>query len=86
MEYIIEKLEQYTAQKPDEAILFDDAHSKGITYAQLQDMRKRELRFCTLSKERVRASRSTGRGTPAPCLLRSCPATLSAGRSPAPTL
>ena len=38
MEYIIEKLEQYTAQKPDEAILFDDAHSKGITYAQLQDM------------------------------------------------
>ena len=38
MEYIIEKLEQYTAQKPDEAILFDDAHSKGITYSQLQDM------------------------------------------------
>ena len=38
MDYIIEKLEQYTAQKPDEAILFDDAHTKGITYAQLQDM------------------------------------------------
>ena len=38
MEYIIEKLKQYTAQKPDEAILFDDANSKGITYAQLDEM------------------------------------------------
>ena len=38
MEYIIEKLAQYTRMKPDEAILFDDAHSRGITYAQLQDM------------------------------------------------
>ena len=35
---IIEKLEQYTREKPGEAILFDDAHSKGITYAQLEDM------------------------------------------------
>ena len=35
---IIEKLEQYTCEKPGEAILFDDAHSKGITYAQLEDM------------------------------------------------
>ena len=38
MEYIIEKLAQYTRMKPDEAILFDDAHSRGITYAQLLDM------------------------------------------------
>ena len=38
MEYIIEKLRQYTEKKPDEAILFDDAHSKGITYRQLEDM------------------------------------------------
>ena len=38
MEYILEKLEQYTKEKPDEAILFDRAHTKGITYAQLQDM------------------------------------------------
>ena len=38
MEYIIEKLRQYTAKKPDEAILFDDAHSKGVTYAQMEDM------------------------------------------------
>ena len=37
MDYIIEKLKQYTARKPDEAILFDDAHSKGITYAQLRE-------------------------------------------------
>lgn len=35
---IIEKLEQYTREKPGEAILFDDTHSKGITYAQLEDM------------------------------------------------
>lgn len=47
--------------------------------------RKAGLRFCTLSLERVRASHSTGRGAPAPCLLRSCLATRSAGRSPAPT-
>ena len=45
MEYIIEKLEQYTAEKPDEAILFDDAHAKGVTYAQLQDMSGRVYAF-----------------------------------------
>ena len=38
MSYIIEKLKQYTADKPDEAILFDDAHSKGISYARLDEM------------------------------------------------
>ncbi|MBQ3264135.1 MAG: AMP-binding protein [Ruminococcus sp.] len=35
---ILELLEQYTAQNPNGAILFDDAHSKGVTYAQLDDM------------------------------------------------
>ena len=38
MEYILEKLKKYTERKPDEAILFDDAHAKGITYAQLDDL------------------------------------------------
>ncbi len=38
MKYIIEMLEEYARQKPDEAILFDETHSKGITYAQLEDM------------------------------------------------
>ena len=38
MSHILELLEQYTAQDPNAAILFDDAHSKGVTYAQLDDM------------------------------------------------
>jgi len=38
METIIEKLQKYTKQDPDAAILFDDAHPKGITYAQLDDL------------------------------------------------
>ena len=38
MENILELLEQYTAKNPNAAILFDDAHSKGVTYAQLDDM------------------------------------------------
>ena len=38
MEYILEKLERYARRKPDEAILFDDAHSKGVTYSQFQEM------------------------------------------------
>ena len=36
--YIIEQLEQFTQESPTKAILFDDTHSKGITYAQLDDM------------------------------------------------
>ena len=36
--YIIEQLEQFTQESPAKAILFDDSHSKGITYAQLDDM------------------------------------------------
>ncbi|MBQ7500472.1 MAG: AMP-binding protein [Clostridia bacterium] len=35
---ILELLEQYTAKTPNAAILFDEVHSKGVTYAQLDDM------------------------------------------------
>ena len=38
MSFIIETLKRYTAEKPDEVILFDDAHAKGITYARLDEM------------------------------------------------
>ena len=36
--YIIEQLAAFTAESPNNAILFDEAHSKGITYAQLDDL------------------------------------------------
>ena len=39
--YIIEKLAAYTAESPNTAILFDEAHNKGITYAQLDDISAR---------------------------------------------
>ena len=35
---ILELLKQYTQTSPNTAILFDEAHSKGITYAQLDDL------------------------------------------------
>lgn len=35
---IIELLEQYTKEKPSAAILYDDAHTKGVTYDQFDDM------------------------------------------------
>lgn len=38
MSDILERLQQYTAEDPNAALLFDEAHSKGITYAQLDDM------------------------------------------------
>lgn len=38
METIIQVLERYTQQEPNAAILFDDAHAKGLTYAQLDEM------------------------------------------------
>ena len=38
MNTIIETLERYVAETPDEAILFDESHGKGITYAQMDDM------------------------------------------------
>ena len=38
METIIERLQRYTEMNPGAPILFDDAHTKGVTYAQLDDM------------------------------------------------
>ena len=38
METIIERLQRYTGMNPGAPILFDDAHAKGITYAQLDDL------------------------------------------------
>ncbi|MBR0235611.1 MAG: AMP-binding protein [Clostridia bacterium] len=38
METIINKLQKYTAEDPNAAILYDEAHSNGITYAMLDDM------------------------------------------------
>jgi len=38
METIIQRLQNYTAQRPNAAILFDEVHTKGITYAMLDDM------------------------------------------------
>ncbi len=38
MDYILDKLQDYTAKNPNAAILFDDAHSKGLTYAQFDEM------------------------------------------------
>ena len=35
---IIELVEQYTKEKPTAPILFDEAHSKGVTYGQLDDV------------------------------------------------
>lgn len=35
---IIQLLEDYTRQSPNASILFDEAHSKGISYSQLDDM------------------------------------------------
>ena len=44
---ILELLEQYTREKPNAAILFDEAHSKGITYAQLDDLSGRVYAYLT---------------------------------------
>ncbi len=38
LETIIERLQRYTGMNPGAPILFDDAHAKGITYAQLDDL------------------------------------------------
>ena len=38
METIINKLQEYTAQDPGAEILYDETHSGGITYAQLDEM------------------------------------------------
>lgn len=36
--YIIEQLAEFTAKSPNSAILFDEVHNKGTTYAQLDDI------------------------------------------------
>ena len=38
METIIDKLQRYTEMNPGAPILFDEAHAKGVTYAQLDDL------------------------------------------------
>ena len=38
MAKIVDSLARYTAETPNSAILFDEAHNKGITYTQLDDM------------------------------------------------
>ncbi len=38
MSNILERLQQYTAEDPGAVILYDEAHAKGISYAQLDDM------------------------------------------------
>ena len=38
METILHKLKQYTQQSPNSPILYDDVHTKGVTYAQLDEM------------------------------------------------
>ena len=38
MSTILEMLQKYTAENPNVPILFDDVHSKGITYAQFDEM------------------------------------------------
>ena len=35
---ILQMLEKYTAENPNASVLFDEAHTKGITYAQLNDL------------------------------------------------
>ncbi len=34
----LQMLEKYTAENPNASVLFDEAHTKGITYAQLNDL------------------------------------------------
>ncbi|MBR4256740.1 MAG: AMP-binding protein [Clostridia bacterium] len=38
METIIQKLQQYTKEDPNATILYDEAHTNGISYAKLDDM------------------------------------------------
>ncbi len=42
---ILQMLEEYTKQTPNAAILFDEAHTKGITYAQLDDLSGRVFAY-----------------------------------------
>ena len=38
MTNILALLEQYTQKNPNASILYDDAHTKGVTYAQFDNM------------------------------------------------
>ena len=49
--YIIELLEKFTQETPTKAILFDDTHSKGVTYAQLDEMSGRVYNY--LKKQNI---------------------------------
>ena len=48
--YIIEQLAEFTAKSPNSAILFDEAHNKGITYAQLDDISGRVYAYLKQNK------------------------------------
>lgn len=48
--YIIEQLAAFTAESPNNAILFDEAHNKGITYAQLDDLSGRIYAYLKQNK------------------------------------
>ena len=50
METIIERLQRYTEKNPGAPILFDEAHTKGVTYAQLDDMSGRIYRWLKENK------------------------------------
>ena len=50
METIIERLQHYTEMNPGAPILFDDAHAKGITYAQLDDLSGRVYAWLKANK------------------------------------
>ena len=50
METILDKLQQYTERNPDAAILFDEVHTKGITYAQLDNMSGRVYAWLKANK------------------------------------
>lgn len=36
MSSILEKLQKYVSEAPDAPILFDESHSRGITYEQME--------------------------------------------------
>ena len=44
---VLELLTQFTLENPNAQILFDEAHSKGITYAQLEDLSGRVYAYLT---------------------------------------
>ena len=50
METIIDRLQRYTEQNPGAPILFDDTYTKGISYAQLDDMSGRVYAWLKANK------------------------------------